>query len=389
MCIWQKSRTEVSTPVVYLVSAKFAPGLMKEFGLLGVSLESRGVRVRYLLARPYQSMGWDHPDTRYITASVSSRGTLLDTVRATQAGNVARLFPERPAALYFYNTHPLNPLLARDVRRRFPGTAVVLHLHDPYKPDKTAYGRRGALRIRIVEFVQRLTVRQADHIVFPSDYSRQLFQSRYRRFCGATHVAPLLIPDRPDGVAPPRACFSMVGRMHRATGHDTFRELVNYAAGKGLAHQFALVCSNDLSKYLSQVVPQGRKSLRVISHRLIGDAVIDAVMQESYASLRLAKEVTQSGVVPVAYRNYTPVIARDIPGLRQHVRHEHNGYLVPADCGPGHLVEAMEYVRANFARLSTNARRSYEEIWSERNWDKYYDWLMRMLEGHATAYSES
>jgi glycosyltransferase involved in cell wall biosynthesis len=296
---------------------------------------------------------------------------------------------DRPAALYFYNTHPMNPLLARKVRRRFPGTAVVLHLHDPYKPDKRAYGRRGSLRIRTVEFVQKLTVRQADHIVFPSDYSRELFQSRYQRFSGATHVAPLLIPDRPDATVPPRTCFSMVGRMHRATGHDTFRELVNYAGGKGLAYQFALVCSNDLSKYLSQVLPQGRESLTVISRRLIEDAVIDTVMKQSYASLRLAKEVTQSGVVPVAYMNRTPVIARDIPGLRQHVRHEHNGYLVPGDCGPVHLVAALEYVKANFARLSANARRSYEETWSERNWDTHYGWLMQLLEGHATAYSKS
>jgi len=76
--------------------------------------------------------------------------------------------------------------------------------------------------------------------------------------------------------------------------------------------------------------------------------------------------------------NETPIIARDIPGLRQHVNHKENGYIVPFDCKPEILVEAMNSVRESFPDLSKNARRSYEEVWSEKNFDKYYAWLIKM-----------
>jgi glycosyltransferase involved in cell wall biosynthesis len=373
-----------------IVSAKFAPGLMKEFGLLGDSLESRGVRVRYLLARPYESMGWDRSDTYYMTASDGPVRAVLDTIRWMSNERMDRLFAPSPVAvLYFYNTHPVNLLLARAVRQGFPGTGIVLHLHDPFKPDKTPYGTRGAWRIRIAEFIQRRTARHADHVVFPSEYSLELFRAHYAGFPGTTHVAPLMIPDRPERTVQPRTYFSMVGRMHQATGHDTFLELVNHVSEGSLPYRFALVCASDLSRYLPKVTPQGRKLLTVVNKPLINDAEIDNVVGRSYAVLRLAKEVTQSGVVPVAYMNGTPIIARDITGLRQHVRHKHDGYLVPADCGPADLLEAMQYVTANFAGLSDNARQSYERTWSEANWDAHYGWLMQLLESHETAYSKS
>ena len=370
----------------YVVSAKFAPGLMKEFGLLGDSLARRGVHVRYLLAGRYESMGWDRPDTHYVAAPSGRGNIVLDTIRWMSGKKVDQLFAESPpVVLYFYNTHPLNPLLAGMVKRRFSRASVIVHLHDPFKPDKAPYGRKGAWRIRIVEFVQKLTAMQADHAVFPSEYSLALFRTHYKRFSGGTHVAPLLIPDRSDDPVRPRIWFSMVGRMQRATGHETFRDLVNHVAEKSLGYKFALVCCDDLSRYLSKVTAPGRRLLTVINKPVIEDSVIDMVVKRSYATFRLATEVTQSGVVPVAYMNRTPVIVRDIPGLHQHVRHKHDGYLVPADCLPVHLLEAMEHVKTNFARLSDNARHSYEETWSEANWDSCYGWLMQLLEGHETA----
>jgi glycosyltransferase involved in cell wall biosynthesis len=220
---------------------------------------------------------------------------------------------------------------------------------------------------------------RADHIVFPSPYSRELFEKYYRRLPAVTHVAPLLVPDHPNGVTLRRQYFCMVGRMHHATGHDTFLDLVNHAATQNLPYRFAMVCADDLSQYLSRVSPEGKKVLTVVSKPLIHDSEIDAVLRESYAVFRLAREVTQSGVVPVAYMNHTPVIARDILGLRQHVTHRQNGYLVPADCTLTHILEAMRFVEDHFTSLSENARRSYEETWSEANWDTYYGWLLDLL----------
>jgi len=77
--------------------------------------------------------------------------------------------------------------------------------------------------------------------------------------------------------------------------------------------------------------------------------------------------------------NRTPVIARDIPGLRQHVWHKEIGYIVPFNSLPEEIIKAMQYVKDSFTVLSKNARRKYEEILAEYNFDKYYKWLIEIL----------
>ena len=144
-------------------------------------------------------------------------------------------------------------------------------------------------------------------------------------------------------------------------------------------YEFALISSSDVSQYLEILSDKAQKIIKVVNKRLITDSEIDKIISESYAVFRLDREVTQSGVIPVSYMNETPVIARDIPGLRQHVKHGENGCLVPFNCTPENLVEAMEFAKTNFTELSMNARRSYEEIWAEWNWDKYYGWLINLL----------
>ena len=77
--------------------------------------------------------------------------------------------------------------------------------------------------------------------------------------------------------------------------------------------------------------------------------------------------------------NSTPFIARDILGLAQHIKYEDAG-LLPERCIPEYLLSAMDFVKRNFNELSHSARKSYEDIWSENNWNKYYDWLIKLLE---------
>ena len=74
--------------------------------------------------------------------------------------------------------------------------------------------------------------------------------------------------------------------------------------------------------------------------------------------------------------NGSTVIARDIPGLRQHLRHKENGYLLPHDFNNEDVWEATEFVKIHHAELSSLARRDFEEIWAEDNFEKYYRWLL-------------
>lgn len=375
-----RGQPEKKGRTAYIVSLKFAPGLAKEFFAVGEGMRRRGMEVRYLLAEPYRDFAPSCAAIDYVTVSTGWCSVIVDTARLARGALFKRAFAKYPpGSIVFYNTHPLNPLIASLMKREYPDSIVVLYLHDPYKPDKSSYGKIGAVRILLVEAIQRSIAARSDHIVFPSEYSKGLFAEYYPTMGATTHVAPLLVPDLQPAADGERSLFSMIGRMGLSTGHDVFVRLVNYAAENSLPYEFALVTSGSVARYLSYFTPQARRILQVVHHDRIGDEEIDVVLRGSCATFRLAREVTQSGVVPVAFRCRTPVIGTDIPGLRQHISHKNDGYLVPNDCGMQDLVAAMEYVKGDFERMSGNARRRYEDVWSPSNWGRYYGWLVEEM----------
>jgi len=366
--------------IVYIVSVKYAAGSKKEFILFGDNLRKKGLNVRYLLAKPYKKLEANREETDYITVSDGLKTVMLDTLKLINGRKFIQIFSAFPPAFVcFYNAHPLNPVIARLLKKRFPKAIVCLYLHDPYKPDKKSYGIGKAAYITLVELIQKLTVRYMDHVVSPSLYSSQIFRKYYPKFKGAAHIGPLLVPDQKISEDKKRRFFSIVGVAHNATGHDTFVQLVNYVAERGLGYEFAIISARDISSHLANLTEKASRIVTVINEKIISDSQINKVVRESYAVFRLDREVTQSGVIPVSYMNGTPVIVRDIPGLTQHVKHAKNGYVIETDCLPADIVRAMDFVKQNFIELSKNARKSYEEIWSECNFEKYYNWLIELL----------
>ena len=370
----------VSKKTAYIVSLKFAPGLKKEFFALGENIRSNTVDLKYIIAEKYSNIEGVYNGIEYISTADNISGLVMDTLKFINGNKFMEIFSSsHPDFVLFYNPHPLNPFIARLIKRNFPEAITALYLHDPYKPDKSSYGFKKGIYIKLVEVIQKLTVRYMDYVVSPSEYSSYLYKKYYPEFNGKNYIAPLLIPDKWVNVNTERRFFSIIGGTHPATGHDTFIEVVNYAAEKDVDYEFTLISSSNISKYIENLTEQGRQKLKIVNKDNVADSEIDEVIRESYAVFRLDKEVTQSGVLPVAYMNKTPIITRDIQGLTQHVNHTKNGYVIPFKCLPADALRAMEYVKTNFIELSMNARRSYEEVWAEWQFDKYYYWLVDIL----------
>ncbi|MFZ2197719.1 MAG: glycosyltransferase [Thermodesulfovibrionales bacterium] len=348
---------------------------------LGDNFRKASFDVNYLITGQYAKLGGDSSEMHYLPMGLGVKGLIVDTFNFLFKNEFrTNLLPLSPDLVFFYNPHPLNPMIARLLRKKFPSATFVLYLHDPYKPEKRPYGTVKAGYITIVEFIQKLTVKYMDIVISPSAYSSSLFKEYYRGFNGRNQIAPLLVPDQRCREKKCRKYFSMVGTAHQATGHDIFVGLVNYVAAEDLAYEFVLVSSSNISVYLEKLTGKAKKILKVINKEIITDAEINNVISQSLGVFRLDSEVTQSGVIPVAFMNDTPVIVRDIPGLVQHVKHGANGYILPYDCTPENCVEAMQFVMNNFSNLSKIARESYEEVWAEWNWGKYYGWLKELIQ---------
>jgi len=370
-------------PACYFVSLKYAPGLWKEFHLLGRNILQSGFPVKYLISKGYEWMtGGADSDVAFVSSSRDLKEMLADVVyypgRISRA--CVRAFRSAPPGfLCLYNPHPLNVVVARLARHYAPDGVRAIYLHEPAKPGKVAYGLKGRLFFEIVEFCQKLAVASSTDVILPSPLARELFYQYFRCYHGRVHYAPILVPDCPGETTAKRRYFSMVGRFSFSKRLDAFIEMVNYAAENGEDLEFQIVTASPIDHYINRLTPAATSRIRIFNKKKISDEEISKGIAESFAVLCLHPMVSQSGVVPVAFMNATPVIARSIPGFTQFIEHGTNGWLLPEKFSSADLVEAMKNVKVRFEMLSANARQSYVNLFSPQNWGKYYGWLIDIL----------
>lgn len=348
--------------------------------VLGENFHQKGFNTSYILEYEYKNIGINNSRMNYIHCSDNLLNLIFDSFSIIFKKNLLIYFNKSDAYKHvvFYNTHPLNIVIANYIKKQ-KASKSILYLHDPFKSDKSYYSKVKIISILLAELIQKLTAKYVDYVISPSEYSYELFNKNYKFYRKNRFIAPLLIPDQIDQNHVSKKYFSIVGGVHKATGHDDFIELVNYVGKKGINYNFLLITSSNVLKYEKRLTREGKNKLTIINKKIIDDHEINNVIRESYAVFRFDKEVTQSGVIPVSFMNGTPVIAREIQGLKQHIIHGYNGYLVPFHFSPEDIINAMSLVINNYDKLSINARNSYEKIWAENNFENYYGRLIKEL----------
>lgn len=366
----------------YIVSLKYAPGMWKEFTLLGENLKKQGFEVKYLLSKCYKYLKDDHSDLLFVSVSKNVKEMLVDVLKYPLGiGRLcAKAFREsRPAFVCCYNPHPLNFTVLKLAKRFAPESIRLAHLHEPARPGKSAYGWKGRMFFEIVDYAQKLALANSTDVVLHSPFAFELFEQKYDNYHGQKHYSPLMIPDRPGQTKSKRRYFSMVGRFNFAKKPDLFIETINLAAQKGEDIEFQIVTASCIDKYLEKLTPEGKSKLRLVIKKKLSDEDISNAVSESFAVLSLQPLMTQSGMMTVSFMNATPIIARSIPGFTQFVKHRSNGYLMEDGFLCNDLINAMKYVRSNFDSMSANARQSYLDLFAEKNWDEHYSWLLDRL----------
>jgi len=365
----------------YIVSLKYTPGSAKEFKLLGSKCQQFGWRVAYLLSRGYSWMvdeGWG--DVGYFSDSTSLLKVVLDTIVFPFSGEVGILQEQfqcyPPQFLCMYNRHPLDIVVARLARSVYPEGVRAIFLHEPYVPDKSSYGKARALYIHMTEQLLSFMLRYSTCVIVPSIHAQWLFTLRYPNYPGQVYLAPLLLPDNSVPKPLPRRFITFVGNINKSRNLNNFFTLINNTARNGDDLEYCIVTRSPIADAIQRLSDEAKRRLTIINKPVISDDEIANVTAQSIAMFLPHKQAAQSGNIPVAFRGGTPVIARDIPGLSQHVRHKENGYLFPFEPTPEQLLEAVDFVRDNFSLLSQQAREDFENIFLENNWERYYHWLL-------------
>jgi glycosyltransferase involved in cell wall biosynthesis len=373
---------------VYIVSAKYAAGLFKEFSFLGKKLEELGCRVNYILAQKYEKIVLEYKKENcsfanyyYIFESANSKEIVRDTIsyQLTIRRRIDSLFSEEfPDFFLVYNPHPLNYLLLQQAKKANTLCQTAIYLHEPHKPDKHLYGMIGSLYFKIVDICQELCLKYTDIIILPSPYAVELFKIRFPKFSGRSYLAPILISDRP--VEPqPRKFLTIAGVINKGKGLDTFCELIEYAAERNLNYQFRIATTSNIESYVNSLSESAKKITLIENPNSITDREMFKIHAESKAFFLLHTTGTQSGAMIVAFMHGTPLIARDIPAFSQFIQHKQNSCLVDKQCTSQNMISEIEYVEKNLEQISIRSRQSFEDIFSEENWSKNYKWLIELL----------
>ena len=367
-------------PIAYIISLKFSPGLKKEFCLIGENIRKQGFEVKYLLSSEYEAMGGRLPDTVYIPTRNTWLEIIQDSFDIRIKSQLRRILSDNPPRLvFFYNSHPLNLIVAKYSKSLSSNAVCALFLHEPYIPDKILYGIKRATVMVLTEIMLQSTLKYIDHIILPSEHSHDLYNLRWRTINQTVRVIPLPIPDHRNSAQQPRLYFSMVGMMNATTGHNVFFDLVQAYEKNHYDTRFCIASSSDMSAYLNKDEYRSHNNLEICIKQKLSDKDIDDVISQSLAVFRLNLISAQSGVIPLCYMHGTPIIATDIPGLSQHVIHKSTGYIVPCNPSISDLMLAIDYINSHFSELSNNAISYYEDIWAEQNWNRYYSWVQDIL----------
>ena len=283
-----------------------------------------------------------------------------------------------PEFVCVYNAHPLNTSILRLAKKYYPKGVRSIYLHEP-DPLRVLPANGGLFRALYLKFLDRLqamTVASTTDVILPSPFSRDLFRKRFPMYNGKTHLAPLLVPSCQRNAPGTRKFFSMVGQFNFSKRPDLLIDMANLASLENLDLEFLIATASNIDVPLSRLYKEGSGRLTVIRKEHLSDADINAALSESYAVCCLHPNVTQSGVLPVAFMNSVPVIAPSDPGFSQYIDHRKNGWLLPRNFVPRDLLEAMLYIKEHFSEMSANASKTYDRLFSPHRFDEYYFWLL-------------
>jgi glycosyltransferase involved in cell wall biosynthesis len=366
---------------IIIISLKFAPGLYKEFRLIGDKFGEKNFSVSYILSEGYREMiSSETIDVEFISNSRNLKEVFFDSLKFLLKGSrsfVKKLKHESPQVIYFYNIHPLNILFAILGRAFLHKITIIFHLHEPFQPDKSFFTKRQRAIVYIQEYLQKKMVFLSDCVVTPSPFAHELFRKYYPTYNRSVHTVPLCIPDAP-AKSLNRSYAVMPGHMFPDGRVDDFCALLEYAAQNECSFRFKVVTSSYITNFLKlKISDRAMLLLDIVEKKSLSDAEINEHVANAFAVLSMHTRGSQSGVTPVAFMNGTPIAARNIPMFSQFVNDGVNGKLVSAVAHPSEWIAALEFIKSNVEELSKNARESYSKIFHEDNLQRY---LQRVVE---------
>lgn len=357
----------------YVASLKYSPVMWNHGRGLGEPVGQEGFPIRYLLASGYDWLCEDSELDVDLISLGDDSNPLLSLLSFFASGAPRKLrglfHAHPPSMLLFVNFNPLiDRIVVRIARRANPKARIVALFHEPHTEEKLVYGWKRALLLTAYEFLSKRMVRLSDAVILPSENAGDTFHRFIPSFRGDSRVIPLVYVDVACGENLDRRFVSFVGQIGNAhqKGLDLFIEMVEENVRRSGDLAFQLVTGQSPQRLLESLSAEARASLKVVHADRLTDEAISRAIRESLAVVLLQRRVMQSGALPMALMNGTPVLVSRLAGFTEFVEEGRTARILPVDSSLDQRFNALDEIRENIDFMAPLCRRSYEEKFDSR-----------------------
>jgi glycosyltransferase involved in cell wall biosynthesis len=359
---------------IVIGSLKFSPIFKSHCLALGRQCEKKGFEVIYIFSKHYR---WLLPKdviskTVFFDTSIGLSNLVYDYVHINNNERIKNLFAMNELlCIYMFNYHPLNHKIAHMSKKLH--IKYIQHIHETsVDPTNYKFGSGHLVRFFYEKLINKL-IENTDMIIVSSKKVYDSFNEINSNFSGVVKCVPLIyldsnIPTEFNDYKYTRKYITFVGPPIPTKNVELFYKLVRYSIKNNLNINYLLI-----TRKKTKIAEDLLSKLEVYYKNNITDEEIEELIQKSIATIAPYTNISQSSNVLTSYKLGTPVIASNIPGLRQFVFPKKTGCLIDLNSPIENWMNSLSYVSNNIDDLSKNCTEYYKKNFSESTWDKYLD----------------
>ena len=245
----------------------------------------------------------------------------------------------KEVVFFFVSPNVNNIKTIKTINKKMPESKSVYLYHEPINRQvcKEIFKDRG-FSFKTLKYVFGLKlfngkrlVRKFDHIILPSLNSNSIYES-CRFFKKTSHsIIHLLFSKKENKCIEERVFISYIGTI--ANNHGFF-EFINYLmSDKTLPNASFLIATSSAldDRIRSSLINKFGEKIVIYSGSFMSDDFISKLYNQTKVLWLGYKHSAQSGVLPMAFMNGTPIICSEIPAFNEFVQNGINCELINID----------------------------------------------------------
>ena len=265
-----------------------------------------------------------------------------------------------PDKVFSYNIANSNVNLAKNCKRK--GIPFFYVLHEPWDSIKELLSlRQRAPRRVAANVVNYLTAHYAHKVILASENGKNKYL-KYMKGCNKNYaVFPLIFCDDYDiGLSVERKFFSFIGGFTVMRGCNEYLSFIKYSIEKQKGFKFCIATRSNVDitdPALTKAVQDG--TLTIYAGKPMTSDEINLHYREAICSWNAYKSSTQSGVLPNALMQGSPVLVTDRGDSSDIVTEKQEGCFISLPHNNEEIEKAFEYILAHVDEMSQTARKTF------------------------------